>query len=56
MLYLEKYSFLNPAYTADFIQMSHEIGMIRYLVHRDQDGVIQSFVGMHRLAGHVATP
>lgn len=56
MLYLEKYSFLNPAYTADFIMMSHEIGMIRYLVHRDQDGLIQSFVGLHRLDGEATVP
>ncbi|QDG93774.1 hypothetical protein NIBR502774_14305 (plasmid) [Rhizobium sp. NIBRBAC000502774] len=56
MLYLEKYSSLNPAYTADFVMMSHEVGMIRYLVHRDQDGLIQSFCGIHQLAAHATVP
>jgi hypothetical protein len=56
MLYLEKYSFLNPVYTADFVMMSHEIGMIRYLVHRDQDGMIQSFGGILQLVGHATVP
>ncbi len=56
MLYLEKYSGLNPAYTADFIVMSHQIGMIRYLVHRDRNGIIQSFAGFHRLASHGTVP
>lgn len=55
-LYLEKYSFLNPAYTADFVMMSQEIGLIRYLVHRDEEGLIQSFAGIHELAGHATVP
>ena len=54
MLYLEKYSYLNPAYTARFVTMTQEIGLIRYLVLRDRDGVIQGFGGMNRF-GHYAT-
>lgn len=55
-LYLKKYSYLNPTYTADFIVMSHQIGMIRYLVHRDRKGIIQSFAGFHRFAAHGTVP
>lgn len=56
LLYLEKYSWLNPVYTPDFIVMSHDIGLIRYLVCRDADGVIQSFGGMHHLGRHGTMP
>lgn len=56
MLYLEKYSQLNPVYTPDFVMMTHEIGMIRYMVLRDAAGVIQSFGGMHHFGGHATMP
>jgi hypothetical protein len=56
MLYLEKYSRLNPAYTARFVALTHDIGMIRYLVLRDRDGVIQAFGGMHRSGEHATMP
>jgi hypothetical protein len=56
MLYLEKYSRLNPAYTARFVSLTHEIGMIRYLVLRDREGVIQGFGGMHRSGQYATMP
>lgn len=56
MLYLDKYSQLNPIYTSDFVIMTHAIGMIRYMVLRDADGIIQSFGGMHHFAGHATMP
>ncbi len=56
LLYIEKYSALNPAYTPDFILMSHNTGLIRYLVHRDVEGVIQSFGGMLHLGEHATMP
>lgn len=56
MLYLEKYSRLNPAYTARFITMTHRIGMIRYLVLRDAEGTIQGFGGMHHTGRHATMP
>ena len=56
MLYLEKYSRLNPDYTARFIALTHEIGLIRYLVLRDQEGTIQAFGGMHRFGRHATMP
>jgi hypothetical protein len=54
MLYLEKYSRLNPAYTPRFIKLAHAIGLLKFLVFRDGDGVIQSFGGMQH-AGQNAT-
>ena len=56
LLYLEKYSHLNPHYTPGFVRLTHEIGMIRYLVLRDRDGVIQGFGGMHRAGRHATMP
>lgn len=56
LLYLDKYSQLNPHYTPAFVRLTHEIGMIRYLVLRDGDGVIQGFGGMHRAGSHATMP
>jgi hypothetical protein len=56
MLYLEKYSRLNPHYTAQFVLMTQQTGAIRYLVLRDAQGVIQGFGGMHHLGDHATMP
>lgn len=56
MLYLEKYSRLNPAYTPDFVTLTHRIGLIRYLVLRDRAGLIQGFGGMYRAGAHATMP
>ena len=56
LLYLEKYSYLNPVYTARFVSMTQEIGLIRYLVLRDGEGTIQGFGGMHRFGRHATMP
>ncbi|MGJ8616417.1 MAG: hypothetical protein ACSHWS_06215 [Sulfitobacter sp.] len=56
LLYLQKYSTLNPHYSAEFIAMSHRIGLLRYLTLRDEDGVIQAFGGMHHLRDHATMP
>lgn len=56
MLYLEKYSRLNPAYTPRFVSMTHEIGMIRYLVLRDEAGIIQGFGGLYQFGAHATMP
>lgn len=56
MLYLEKYSYLNPIFTARFVTMTQEIGLVRYLVLRDGDGVIQGFGGMHRFGRQATMP
>jgi hypothetical protein len=56
MLYLDKYSRLNPHYTAEFVMLTQRIGMIRYLVLRDENGLIQGFGGMHRLGQYATMP
>jgi hypothetical protein len=55
-LYLEKYSRLNPAFTAQFIKLTHSLGMIRYLVFRDPNGEIVSFGGMYHCGAHATMP
>ena len=55
-LYLDKYSRLNPAYTPDFVTLTQQIGLIRYLVLRDANGVIQGFGGMYRAGRHATMP
>ena len=56
MLYLEKYSRLNPAYTARFVSMTRAIGMMRYLVLRDGEGVIQGFGAMYQSGRYATMP
>jgi hypothetical protein len=55
-LYLEKYSRLNPAFMPDFITLTHELGLVKYLVFRDPEGEIQSFGGFHRLGNYGTMP
>jgi hypothetical protein len=55
-LYLEKYSRLNPIFTTEFVKLTHRIGMVKYLVLRDREGVIQAFGGLHQLSGHATMP
>jgi hypothetical protein len=55
MLYLEKYSALNPAFTARWVVETARAGLIRYRCARDTDGVIQAVAGSLR-RGDVLTP
>lgn len=56
LLYLQKYSRLNPDYSPEFIRFAHEIGMLRFIVFRDEAGTIQSAVGCFRLGNEITTP
>jgi hypothetical protein len=55
MLYLEKYSGLNPAFSAQWVIETARAGLIRYRCARDDDGVIQAVAGSLR-RGEVLTP
>lgn len=55
MLYVDKYSGLNPVFTPAWIACTHEAGMVRYRVARDGEGIIQSVVGS-LVRGDVLTP
>lgn len=45
-LYLEKYSALNPAYTARFLRAWHQAGLLRMQGWRDAAGQLQAVVGI----------
>lgn len=56
LLYVGRYSPLNPIFTAAFVQLTHAIGLIRYRVARAADGTILSVIGMLERAGVVTCP
>jgi hypothetical protein len=56
MLYLQKYSQLNPAFTEDWVRMSLETGLIRYHLARDDRGMIQAVAGTYSARDVQTTP
>lgn len=56
MLYLDKYSPFNPAYTPAMIARWHQAGLLRLEGWRDGDGQLQCIAGMYGIEGHVSTP
>jgi hypothetical protein len=56
LLYLRKYSRLNPVFTAAFVTLTHRIGMMKYLVLRDGEGVVQGFGAMHHNGKYATMP
>ncbi|MFZ6874984.1 GNAT family N-acetyltransferase [Undibacterium sp. Di27W] len=55
-LYLDKYSRLNPEYTADFMQAWHTAGLLHFYGFKSADGVLQAIVGLFQLQGVVTAP
>lgn len=55
LLYLEKYSALNPAFSARWVMETARAGLVRYRCARDADGVIQAVSGSLS-RGDVLTP
>jgi hypothetical protein len=45
-LYLDKYSRLNPQYTAAFLKAWHRTGLLEFAGFRDDAGVLRAVVGM----------
>ncbi len=56
MLYLGRYSQLNPAFTAAFIEMTHSSQMFHYRSLRELDGVLSAVVGCFIRGGVLTTP
>jgi len=56
MLYLQKYSRLNPAYRATFMESWHRAGLLRLTGFRDSTGTLQAVVGTFERAGVVTAP
>ena len=55
MLYVGKYSPLNPVFSSAWIEMTHRLGILEYQAARDPDGVIQAVSGLF-IRNNVLTP
>lgn len=55
-LYLEKYSTLNPHYTAAFLRSWHEAGLLECAGFRDDMGVLRAMVGMFGIGSGLTAP
>ncbi len=56
LLYLRKYSHLNPAYSAAFLRTWHVAGLLRLLGYRAADGTLQVVVGTFGSGDTVTAP
>jgi hypothetical protein len=56
MLYLDRYSQLNPAFTAAFIDMTHRAHMFHYRGLRERDGALSAVVGCFIRGGVLTAP
>lgn len=56
LLYVGKYSPLNPIFTPAWIELTHRIGLLRYRVARDAAGVIRCVAGSFVRAGVLTPP
>jgi len=56
MLYLDRYSKLNPAFTAAFIAMTHQAQVFHYRGLREADGALSAVVGCFVRGGVLTTP
>ena len=56
LLYLQKYSQLNPAYSAQFLKAWRRAGLLHLSGYRDQHGVLQAVVGMFIANGTITAP
>jgi len=55
-LYLRRYSPLNPAFTAAFMELAQRSGMLRFLGVRDGQGTLMAVAGCFRRGGVLTTP
>jgi len=56
LLYVERYSALNPQFTPAFIEMTHRTGVLRYRGLRDGAGDLVAVVGCFIRGGVLTTP
>ena len=54
LLYLEKYSQFNPAFTEEFIRFAHDTGLIRFVGLRNESGILDGIKGCY-YRGNVMT-
>ena len=55
-LYLDKYSRLNPRYTAYFMERWHAANLLQFVGFRDDAGILQAAVGMFAQDGTLTAP
>jgi hypothetical protein len=55
-LYLEKYSPLNPAFTARYIRLCQESGAMRFIGLRSPEGIIDGIIGQFTVERVTTTP
>ncbi len=55
-LYLQKYSRLNPAYSAQFLQAWQRAGLLQLIGYRDVDGVLHAVVGLFAIDCTLTVP
>jgi hypothetical protein len=56
MLYLDKYSYLNPQYTAEFMRAAHETEWLRFSALRSANGSIDGVLGTFEIDGVITAP
>lgn len=56
LLYLDRYSRLNPAFTEAYVEMTHRTGILHYRGLRDADGSLASVAGCLVRGGILTTP
>jgi len=56
LLYLEKYSRLNPDYSAEFLRVWYNAGLLVLSGYRDGAGVLQAVVGTFELGDTITAP
>lgn len=56
LLYLDRYSKLNPAFTPAYIEMTHRARFFHYRGLRDADGALSAVVGCFVRGGVLTTP
>jgi hypothetical protein len=56
LLYLKKYSQLNPAYSAQFLRGWHQAGLLELTGYRDEQGTLQGVVGVFVIGRTITAP
>jgi Acetyltransferase (GNAT) domain len=56
LLYLEKYSRHNPAFTADYLRLCHRANVMRFIGLRAASGRLDGVLGLFALNGTVTAP
>lgn len=56
MLYLNKYTALNPQYTASFLAQAHQIGLLKITGLRGPDGTLDGIIGLFQNGDTLTVP